>query len=185
MSYLTISVYAARLITIAESLHKSTLCRVYCSSCVTFHPGINLIGTTRLAFCICIRIVDAKAQMQMQVQGHWACPNASNGAFFILPLVHILFASPPSTFLVYKSLNFGLCVFEVQLEPLNSYSQTEIYKIEFCGQFMSPQSPIKTPNSSSIETSDHIWQTWVLYKPKESSEADVTTSLKSSNYAFK
>ena len=76
LSYMTRSVNGGRLINIAKSLHKLTLCWVYCSSCITFYPSDCLTVTTGLASCICIRIAYEKAHMHMQVQGHWACPYA-------------------------------------------------------------------------------------------------------------
>ena len=48
LSHLTKSINAARFITVAETLHKSTLCKVCCSSCITSHPGINLTRTIGL-----------------------------------------------------------------------------------------------------------------------------------------
>jgi hypothetical protein len=76
LSYLTRSFNDGRLIHIADSLHKSTLCMVCYSSCFIFHPTEQLRVTTGLASCICICIADEKTQMQMQ--GDWACPYNNN-----------------------------------------------------------------------------------------------------------
>jgi hypothetical protein len=59
---------------IAGSLHNLTKCRELCTSCKIVHPHLPNARVIGLASCIYIRIVDEKAQMQMQVQGHWACP---------------------------------------------------------------------------------------------------------------
>ena len=60
---------------IAGSLHISPKCREFYTSCIILHPILGYSMLTRPISCICIRITDEKAQMQMQVQGHWACPN--------------------------------------------------------------------------------------------------------------
>jgi hypothetical protein len=43
-----------------------------------FYPTDELRVATGLASCICIRIADEK--VQMQVQGHWACPKGYGGS---------------------------------------------------------------------------------------------------------
>ena len=73
-SYLTSTFNNGRLIQIADSLHKSTLCREGVSSCTWFHPNLQLTGTTGPHSWICICIADEKVQMRMRIQDHWACP---------------------------------------------------------------------------------------------------------------
>ena len=53
----------------------SPKCREFCTSCITLHPILGYSTVTGPVSCICIRIADEKAHMQMQVQDHWACPN--------------------------------------------------------------------------------------------------------------
>ena len=85
MSYL----HVRRLVQIADSLHKSTLCREGVSSYFHFHPPLQLARTTgpHSWICICICIADEKVQRQMRIQDHWACPNMLSSQ---LILVHPL-----------------------------------------------------------------------------------------------
>ena len=75
-----------RLIQIADSLHKLTLCREGVRCCFHFHPNVRLTGTIGLAswIYICICIADEKMQMHMRIQDDWACPYYSP----ILPSVY-------------------------------------------------------------------------------------------------
>ena len=60
---------------IASSLHISTKCGELCTSCISLHPIYVNSRVTGPVLASCIRIADENAQMHMQVQGHWACPN--------------------------------------------------------------------------------------------------------------
>ena len=74
LSYMTSTLSDGRLIQIADSLHKSTLCKEGVSSCLSFHPELPLTGTIGPHFWNCICTADEKIQMQMRIQDHWACP---------------------------------------------------------------------------------------------------------------
>jgi hypothetical protein len=63
LSYLTSTLNDGHLIQIADSLHKSTLCREGVSSCLSFHPNLHSTGTTGPHSWICICITDEKVQM--------------------------------------------------------------------------------------------------------------------------
>jgi hypothetical protein len=51
---------SGRLIQMANSMHKSTLCKENVISYFHFHPNLVLTGTTELASWICICIADKK-----------------------------------------------------------------------------------------------------------------------------
>ena len=77
LSYMTSTLIDGRLIQIADSPYKSTLCREGVSSCLSFHLNLQLTGTTGPLSWICICVTDEKMQMQMRIEYHWTCPSVA------------------------------------------------------------------------------------------------------------